>query len=62
MGVIVNLPPDLEDRLRARVEAGEFASLEAAVSEAVRQFDLTQPPSDEIAGRRGRGPRTIVAR
>ncbi len=45
--MIVNLPSDLEDRLRARVEAGEFASLEAAVSEAVRQFDLTQPPSAE---------------
>ncbi len=48
MGVIVNLPPDLEDRLRARVAAGEFASLEAAVSEAVRQFDLTQPLSEDL--------------
>jgi Arc/MetJ-type ribon-helix-helix transcriptional regulator len=48
MGVIVDLPPDLEDRLRARVAAGEFTSLEAAVSEAVRQFDLTQPLSDEL--------------
>ncbi len=48
MPITVTLDADLESRLRARVAAGEFISLDAAVSEAVREFVLVEPPIDEL--------------
>lgn len=38
----------LEARLRARVQAGEFSSIDAAVEEAVREFVLLEPPIEEL--------------
>jgi len=48
MSITVTLDPDLEARLLARVAAGEFSSLDAAVTEAVREFVLVEPPIDEL--------------
>lgn len=36
--VSVNLPPDLEDDLRRRVQAGEFESIEFAIQYAIRRL------------------------
>jgi Arc/MetJ-type ribon-helix-helix transcriptional regulator len=46
--ITVALDPNLEARLRARVDAGEFESLDAAVEEATREFVLLEPPLDEL--------------
>jgi len=43
--MIIHLPEDLENSLRALVQGGRFASEDAAVAEAVRSF-LRQPPND----------------
>jgi len=51
MPITVTLDADLESRLRARVAAGEFVSLDAAVSEAVREFVLVEPPIDKLRAR-----------
>ena len=51
MSITVTLDPTLEARLRARVEAGEFQSLDAAVEEAVREFVLLEPPLGELRAR-----------
>ena len=48
MSITVSLDPALEARLRARVAAGEFSSLDAAVEEALREFVLLEPPIDEL--------------
>jgi Arc/MetJ-type ribon-helix-helix transcriptional regulator len=48
MSIIVRLEPELEARLRARVDSGEFASIDAAVEEAVREFILLEPPLEEL--------------
>ncbi len=48
MSITVTLDPNLEARLRARVDAGEFESLDAAVEEAIREFVLLEPPLDEL--------------
>jgi Arc/MetJ-type ribon-helix-helix transcriptional regulator len=48
MSITVTLEADLEARLRARVDAGEFPSLDAAVEEAVREFVLPEPPIEEL--------------
>jgi Arc/MetJ-type ribon-helix-helix transcriptional regulator len=51
MSITVSLDPTLEARLRARVDAGEFSSLDAAVEEALREFVLLEPPIDELRTR-----------
>jgi Arc/MetJ-type ribon-helix-helix transcriptional regulator len=48
MSFTVNLDATLEARLRARVAAGEFRSLDAAVEEALREFVLLEPPLEEL--------------
>ncbi|HSI01762.1 MAG TPA: hypothetical protein VLA02_14250 [Reyranella sp.] len=48
MSITVTLDAALEARLRARVEAGEFSSVDAAVEEALREFVLLEPPIDEL--------------
>lgn len=53
MSITVTLDPHLEARLRARVEAGEFRSLDAAVEEAVREFVLLEPPLEELRAKIG---------
>jgi Arc/MetJ-type ribon-helix-helix transcriptional regulator len=51
MSITVTLDPTLEARLRARVDAGEFQSVDAAVEEALREFVLLEPPLDELRAR-----------
>jgi len=53
MSITVTLEPVLEARLRARVKAGEFSSIDAAVEEAVREFVLLEPPIEELRARIG---------
>jgi len=53
MSITVTLDPTLEARLRARVDAGEFSSLDAAVEEALREFVLLEPPIEELQARIG---------
>ena len=53
MSITVTLDPNLEARLRARVDAGEFKSLDAAVEEAVREFVLLEPPLEELRAKIG---------
>ena len=48
MPITATLDADLESRLRMRVAAGEFTSLDAAVTEAVREFILVEPPLSEL--------------
>lgn len=48
MSITVTLDAALEARLRARVDAGEFQSLNAAVEEAIREFVLLEPPLEEL--------------
>jgi Arc/MetJ-type ribon-helix-helix transcriptional regulator len=48
MSITVTLDAALEARLRARVDAGEFPSLDAAVEEALREFVLFEPPIEEL--------------
>jgi Arc/MetJ-type ribon-helix-helix transcriptional regulator len=48
MTITVNLEAALEARLRARVQAGEFSSIGAAVEEAIREFVLLEPPIEEL--------------
>jgi Arc/MetJ-type ribon-helix-helix transcriptional regulator len=54
MSITVTLDPALEARLRARVDAGEFPSLDAAVEEALREFVLLEPPVEELQEKIGR--------
>lgn len=35
----ITIPPDLEARIRAKVDAGQFASVDAALAEAVELLD-----------------------
>jgi len=53
MSITVSLDPAVEARLRARVAAGEFSSLDAAVEEALREFVLLEPPIDELRAKIG---------
>jgi Arc/MetJ-type ribon-helix-helix transcriptional regulator len=53
MSIMVTLDAALEARLRARVAAGEFRSLDAAVEEAVREFVLLEPPIEELRAKIG---------
>ena len=48
MSITVTLDPAVEARLRARVDAGEFSSVDEAVEEALREFVLLEPPIDEL--------------
>jgi Arc/MetJ-type ribon-helix-helix transcriptional regulator len=48
MSITVSLDPALEARLRARVNAGEFLSMDAAVEEALREFVLLEPPLEDL--------------
>ena len=53
MSITVTLEAALEARLRARVKAGEFSSIDAAVEEAVREFLLVEPPTEELRNKIG---------
>ena len=53
MSITVTLDPALEARLRARVDAGEFSSMDAAVEEALREFVLLEPPIEELRAKIG---------
>ena len=48
MSITVTLDADIEARLRARMEAGEFSSVDEAVEEALREFVLLEPPPEEL--------------
>ena len=48
MSITVSLDPALEAQLRARVNAGEFSSMDAAVEEALREFVLLEPPLEDL--------------
>lgn len=43
----------LDAALEARVKAGEFPSIDAAVEEAVREFVLLKPPIEDMRAKIG---------